>query len=193
MKTASQIIYDHLFFQGNTDDKWYLQASIKHYLETGKPSGSFHEALTKAMEAYKSLPAPSSGDSAGQTEWFIKSALAIIGGEISIAKKHKIDVQFHVIEAWLRKHLPADIPAVASPEGSSLHMKQLIERELEVVARLKAKGFKTKTYEAMNTELENQLIEKAMDERIAELKKEFSGSTDYMSGVNDGLYTMFRD
>lgn len=38
-------IEKHLHFQGGTDDKWFLRASIKHYLETGRVSGSFYDAI----------------------------------------------------------------------------------------------------------------------------------------------------
>lgn len=38
-------IEQHLHFQGGTNDKWWLQASIKHYLETGTITGSLNEAI----------------------------------------------------------------------------------------------------------------------------------------------------
>ena len=44
-------IEDFLTFQGGTDDKWYLQASIQHYLKNGKPSGSLSQAIAEIFNA----------------------------------------------------------------------------------------------------------------------------------------------
>jgi hypothetical protein len=46
------LIQKHLHFHGGTDDKWWLQSSIKNYLEHGKVSGSFYQALEKIAEEY---------------------------------------------------------------------------------------------------------------------------------------------
>lgn len=46
------LIQKHLHFHGGTDDKWWLQASVKTYLEHGKISGSFYQALEKIAEEY---------------------------------------------------------------------------------------------------------------------------------------------
>lgn len=46
------LIEKHLRFEGKTDDKWWLQASAKHYLESGKVSGSFYSAIQKIAEEY---------------------------------------------------------------------------------------------------------------------------------------------
>lgn len=46
------LIDKHLSFHGKTDDKWWLQASVKHYLETGKISGSFHQAIESIMNEH---------------------------------------------------------------------------------------------------------------------------------------------
>jgi|TARA_R110000850_G_C9648591_1_gene434122 hypothetical protein len=43
-----ELIKKHLSF-GNGD---YFQASVKHYLETGKASGSFFMALKAMMDEY---------------------------------------------------------------------------------------------------------------------------------------------
>lgn len=53
-KIKENIIKKHLGFQGSTNDKWWLQASIDYYRKSGMPSGSLYEAIEKAMEAYKS-------------------------------------------------------------------------------------------------------------------------------------------
>jgi FtsZ-binding cell division protein ZapB len=54
--TIEDVLAKHLEFQGNTDDKWYLQSSIEHYLKTGKPSGSFFTALKASMIEWASTP-----------------------------------------------------------------------------------------------------------------------------------------
>lgn len=52
IKSKLQIISENLFFEGKTDDKAWLRASIKHYLETGNISGSLHEKISLAMDEY---------------------------------------------------------------------------------------------------------------------------------------------
>lgn len=44
-------IEKHLHFHGKTNDKWWLQASVKHYLDSGSVSGSFFEAIEKIVAA----------------------------------------------------------------------------------------------------------------------------------------------
>ena len=46
------LVQKHLHFQGKTDDQWWLQASVKTYLENGKVSGSFYEAIKKIAVEY---------------------------------------------------------------------------------------------------------------------------------------------
>jgi hypothetical protein len=52
--TAEEKIYnklrDKLSFQPKTDDKWWLQASVKYYLENGKISGTFSSELQAAIQ-----------------------------------------------------------------------------------------------------------------------------------------------
>lgn len=48
-----ELIKKHLEFQGKTDDKWYLQSSVRNYLETGKVSGSFYESIIDIIKNYK--------------------------------------------------------------------------------------------------------------------------------------------
>ena len=40
---------------------------------------------------------------------------------------------------------------------------------------------------------QNLLAKLALGQRIEELKKDFSGSSDYLSGVNDGMYHFMND
>lgn len=50
--SKEEIIIKQFGFQENTDDKWFLQASIKNYISSGNPSGSLLQAINEAMEAY---------------------------------------------------------------------------------------------------------------------------------------------
>lgn len=44
---VKEAIQKYLEFQGKTGDKGWLQASVKYYLESGKVTGSFYEAIQK--------------------------------------------------------------------------------------------------------------------------------------------------
>jgi hypothetical protein len=46
------IISKHLFFQGGSNDKWYLQASLDEYKRSGKLSGSLYVAVAAALTEY---------------------------------------------------------------------------------------------------------------------------------------------
>lgn len=59
--SKEEIIKKHLGFQGGTDDKWYLQASIKHYQEKGMPSGSLFTLISSCMDEHTSQHHPPSG------------------------------------------------------------------------------------------------------------------------------------
>lgn len=54
-------------------------------------------------------------------------------------------------------------------------------------------GNETDSYNKKIDELSVELKEIALTERVEKIKKDFSGSADYLSGVNDGLYTMMRE
>lgn len=51
----SDIVKKHLGFHGKTDDKWWLQASIKHYLETGNVSGSLYQAIVEIIKDFNNI------------------------------------------------------------------------------------------------------------------------------------------
>ena len=53
--TIEDVLKKHISFQGKTDDKWWLQSSIKHFSETGFVTGSLHDAITAAMTEWASL------------------------------------------------------------------------------------------------------------------------------------------
>lgn len=48
--TLKELIEKHLGFQGKTDDKAWLQASAKHYLESGTVTGSFYSAIESIVK-----------------------------------------------------------------------------------------------------------------------------------------------
>lgn len=53
--TVEEVLTRLTSFQAKTSDKWWLQESIRHYLEHGTISGSFRDAILKAMEEYAIL------------------------------------------------------------------------------------------------------------------------------------------
>lgn len=53
--TVEEVLTRLTSFQAKTSDKWWLQESIRHYLEHGTISGSFRDAILKAMDEYATL------------------------------------------------------------------------------------------------------------------------------------------
>lgn len=49
-------IEKHLNFIGGSNDKWYLQASVKSYLESGIVSGSFRDAIKSIVSESQPVP-----------------------------------------------------------------------------------------------------------------------------------------
>jgi len=50
-----KLIKSNLSFQGGSNDKEWLQASVKHYINSGSISGSFYQAIKSAMTEYASI------------------------------------------------------------------------------------------------------------------------------------------
>lgn len=87
-KSKEEAIEKHFGFQGKTDDKAWFQASVKHYLETGKPSGSFYQAIVSAMSEYAKQ------ESIAFAEWQVNN-----GWEWSTSHRFKTgEVRWFVVE-----------------------------------------------------------------------------------------------
>ena len=50
------LIEKYLGFQGKTNDKEWLQSSVKYYLESGSVSGSFYQSIKEIIKESQSLP-----------------------------------------------------------------------------------------------------------------------------------------
>lgn len=74
---------------------------------------------------------------------------------------------------------------------NKIKQAQMLAGENVVVDSLKEKGLLS--YKDGIKEERKNLVRLAISGRIEEMKKSFSGSTDYLSGVNDGMYQLMEE